>query len=345
MWTSWQELPQHFARPAWLWLLLLVPALALLAWRAEVWRQRALALLGQSRQLRELELRRRRGRFWSRFALQFGLTLLILAAAGPQWGRDWEASTAPGRDLILTLDVSRSMTAEQPSRLDLVRNAVRDLLASIRQRGGHRIAIVLFAGRAQIVCPLTQDYDHVADVLDQLDELRLDPDLGPGPREASGTRIGQGIGASLRARDERSAGVCDILLFSDGDDPAPDLEWEYGVLAARDAGVPVSVVAVGDPTQESTIPTPDGPLKDRDGRPVLTRLDEANLKKIAEETQGTFIAARRTSVPLGTLYRESIAPLPRRDGSVDPVPIQQARYRLFLVPALVLLMLGLGRRD
>jgi Ca-activated chloride channel family protein len=274
-----------------------------------------------------------------------GLALLILAAAGPQWGRDWEASTAPGRDLVLVIDVSFSMTAEQPSRLDLVRRAVTDLLASVRQRGGHRVAVVLFAGRPQIVCPLTQDYDQVANVMEDLDELRLDPELAPGPREASGTRIGLGIVEGLRTLDERSAGVCDLLLFSDGDDPAGDTEWEYGVLEARGVGVPVSVIGVGDPVQESQIPTPNGPHKDRSGRVVLTRLEEANLRKIAQETGGQYIPARRTTVPLGTIYRESIATLPRRNESVDALPTQKARYPLFLLPALGLLVLGLSRRD
>jgi Ca-activated chloride channel family protein len=345
MWTYWQETSTHFARPALLAVLLIVPLLAILGWRAEVWRRRALSQLGSSRQVRELEMRRQRNRFWSRLALQLGLALLILAAAGPQWGRDWEASTAPGRDLILVIDVSGSMTAEQPSRLDLVRRAVADLLASIRQRGGHRIGIVLFAGRPQIVCPLTQDYDHVENVMDQLDELRLDPDLGPGPRGPSGTRIAAGVQEAMLARDEHSAGVCDVLLFSDGDDPASDGEWEYAVPVAKGEGIPISVVGVGDPVQDSTIPTPDGPQRDRSGRIITTRLEEDKLRKIAQETGGQYIPARRTTVPLGTIYRESIATLPRRDQSVDALPTQKAQYRTFLMPALFLLVVGLTRRD
>lgn len=335
------EFAGFFARPWLLTLLVCVPILALLGWRAERWRRRALAQLTSSREVVQLREADRSGRIWSGLALQLGLMLLIVAAAGPQWGRDWGVATTVGRDLIVVVDVSRSMTAEQPSRIELAQRALTDLLTALRQRGGHRVGVVLFAGRSKVVCPLTQDYDHVGTVLGQLDDLRNDPELGPGPREASGTRIGLGIVAALRARDEYSQGVLDVLLLSDGDDPSGDLEWEFGVLEARGLNVPVSVIGLGDPVRDSAIPN----FKDANGRPVQTRLYEDSLRKIASETGGEYIPAQRLAVPLGRIYLDSIVTLPRRGDPVDQLPTFQARYPWFLVPALILLGLGMRRRE
>ncbi len=334
------DLTATFARPWLLGLLVVVPLLAVLAWRTDRWRRRALDQIG-GRQAFQLQEQRRRGQFWARLAQQLGLVLLILAAAGPQWGRDWGTATTTGRDLMLVLDVSRSMTAEQPSRIELAQRALEDLLTTLRQRGGHRVGLVLFAGRPRLVCPLTQDYDHFAGVLDQVAEMRHDPELGPGPREASGTRIGLALVEALRSRDERSRDVLDVVLLSDGDDPSGDLEWEYGVLEARALNVPISVVGLGDPVLESVIPN----FKDASGHAVRTRLYEDSLRKIAAETGGEYIPARRTAVPLGRLYLDSIATLSRRGETIDELPTLRPRYPLFLVPALLLLVLGLARRD
>lgn len=332
------DIAATFARPWVLWLLAVVPVLGILAWRADVWRRRALAQVG-GRQVHQLQEQRRRGRFWANLAVQTGLVLLVLAAAGPQWGLDWGTATTSGRDIVLVVDVSRSMTAEVPSRIEQARRALADLLAALRQRGGHRVGVVLFAGRPLVVCPLTQDYDHVGAVLDQLDELRRDPDLGPGPREASGTRLGPALVAALRMRDDQSRGVFDLLLLSDGDDPSGDQEWELGVLEADAAKVPISVVGVGDAVLDAVIPD----FKDAAGQPVRTRLNEDPLRKIATATGGRYDHVRRTA--LDRFYLDAIDRLPRRAEGIDQLPTPQARYPLFLVPALVLLALGLGRRE
>jgi len=332
------DIAATFARPWVLWLLAVVPVLGILAWRADVWRRRALARVG-GRQVHQLQEQRRRGRFWANLGVQTGLVLCVLAAAGPQWGLDWGTATTSGRDIVLVVDVSRSMTAEVPSRIEQARRALTDLLAALRQRGGHRVGVVLFAGRPLVACPLTQDYDHAGAVLDQLDELRRDPDLGPGPREASGTRLGRGLVEGLRMRDEQSRGVFDVILLSDGDDPSGDLEWEFGVLEARAAEVPISVVGVGDAVQDAVIPD----FRDGSGQPVRTRLNEDPLRKIASATEGRYDHLRRTA--LDRFYLDAIDRLPRRGDAIDALPTPQARYPLFLVPALVLLALGLGRRE
>ena len=105
-----------------------------------------------------------------------------------------------------------------------------DLAETMKKHGGHRLALVVFAGRAKLACPLTHDYDNFREAVDAVDTEAPDPELEPGPGAASGTRIGAAIHEALLAHDPRPQfhGDRDILLLSDGDDPAHDGEWREG---------------------------------------------------------------------------------------------------------------------
>src|SRR5262249_39062441 len=160
-----------------------------------------------------------------------------------------------------------------PSRLERAKAALADLSRGVERRGGHRLALVVFAGRARLACPLTHDYDHFRETLDAVDTAAPDTDLEPGPGVASGTRIGRGLAQAVLAHDPRFQGCRDILLVSDGDDPARDGEWRQGAAEARAQGIPVHAVGVGDPDRGHRIPAGEGWLH-HDGREVLTRLQD-----------------------------------------------------------------------
>src|SRR5487761_1492093 len=180
-----------FAHPWMLWFLTALPFLAALGVWSTRRRRQALARLGDPVAV-EMQLASRRG--WRRLrglCLLLGMLGLGLGLAGPQWGRDWNQSAAPGRDLVVVLDCSRSMLAETPSRLERARDALLDLADAVESRGGHRLALVLFAGKARLACPLTHDYDHFRSKLEHLDVVAQERDLEPGPSEKSGTRLGQ----------------------------------------------------------------------------------------------------------------------------------------------------------
>jgi Ca-activated chloride channel family protein len=333
-----------FARP---WLLCMLAVLPL--WTAlHLWtssrRRRALAMLGASRGLSLQIARRVRMRRRAMMFLFPGMICLALASAGPQWGRDWGQSTSPGRDVIVVLDCSRSMLAETPTRLARAQEALTNLAGAVRRRGGHRLGLVLFAARAKLVCPLTQDYDHFQQTLALIPTAPFDPELGPGEEQTSGTRIGLGIVEALRARDEFSEGVCEIILLSDGDDPSEDREWGRGLAVADALQVPVHVIGIGDPIQGSTI-LHDGEPLEHGGQPVITRLQEAPLREIAQRTAGQYIDARTKAIPLGELYLETIATLPLRQASVDALPVYQQRSMWFFLPAFVFLLIGLFLRS
>jgi Ca-activated chloride channel family protein len=338
-----------FAQP---WLLCSLAALPLLgllgAWSA--WRRkRALALLTGPISMERL---RNGGWLWNTLrglSLSSGLMLLAIGSAGPQWDRVPEL-TSPGRDLVAVLDCSRSMLAERPCRLERARRALDNLARDLKRHGGHRLALVVFATRAAVLCPLTYDYDHFLEALetfrepDSSDKQRAfaarlaQLDLGPGSGDPSGTRLGSGIDAAVSLADPRSPGTLDILLLSDGDDPVPDRSWEAAVARARGFSAPVFVLGVGDPENDSRL----RPEYLRPGEsPFPTRLQEAPLAEIAQLTQGEYFPARTESLALAALYRNRIAGRPLREQSDEALTGYRQQYPWFLLPAFLLLTVAL----
>src|SRR5262245_24644669 len=242
-----------FSTPFALWLLLTLPVLALLGWLGQRRRARAVARLGSTPGVGLMLAVRDPWAGIRGVCLSSGIALLVVGVAGPQWGREW-VQAAAGRDVVVVLDMSRSMLAEQPSRFERAKAALVDLSREVQKRGGHRLGLVVFAGAAKIACPLTHDYDHFREVLDQIDADELPEELRP-DSGGSGTRIGVGLReAAQAAHDERYRGFQEILLVSDGDDPARDEEWRGGISAARERGIAVHTVGVGDPERASSIP-------------------------------------------------------------------------------------------
>jgi len=270
------------------------------------------------------------------------VVLLVLGIAGPQWGRQTlrAEDLATGRDLVVVLDLSRSMLAEQPSRQERALGALRDLAGTMQAQGGQRVVLVVFAAHANLVFPLTTDYDHFREALAHQDADDLPPALRPRKDEAagSGTRIGQALRMAVAAHDPHSKGAQDILLVSDGDDPAGDDEWATGAEAARAQGIPVYTVGVGDPDASSPIPTRSGPLK-HNGQVVATRLEERPLQEIARRTHGLYLAARTNEVSVGKWLHGVIAARGegRREGGEHEeqvLSLYRPRYAWFFGAAL-----------
>jgi Ca-activated chloride channel family protein len=336
-----------FAHPWLLALLALLPPLALVATLAVRRRRRALRQLGGAATWENVGPG---GRRWlRRLLLALAALMLIVGVAGPQGGRDWEQSAAAGRDWIVVLDMSRSMLAETPSRFERARTAVLDLANTVEQRGGHRIALVIFAARAQVACPLTRDYDHFRETVRLLDATQPPSAIAAEPESISGTRIGLALAAALQNHEPRAHGFQDVLLLSDGDDPARDGDWQPAVDLARQQSIPVHTVGIGDPAAGHAIPLQDGYLE-YEGERVLTKLEEKPLQEIARATGGTHSPAQTKALPLGELFRERIekAGVPAEEND-DRLPVPRQYYVWFLAPALGLLalemLLGAGRRK
>ncbi len=195
-----------------------------------------------------------------------------------------------------------------------------------------------------MACPLTHDYDHFRSRLDDIESAARERDLEPGPGQPSGTRLGQALALAVVADEGRSPETRDVLLLSDGDDPARDGEWRQGARIAVALGIRIHTIGIGDPNTDSVIRLDSGPLL-HDGQPVHTRLEEAPLREIAELTGGVYVPARTRALPLGALYLDTIANQPQREDSDDALPTYQQRYAWFLGPALGFLALVLFLGD
>jgi Ca-activated chloride channel homolog len=343
----------RFAHSYALWLLLLLPMLVLLnRWSA---RQKRMAVVKIGRpaavagQLTHSIPRRR----WFGLAYPLGWILLILGLAGPQWGRSDETGVAVGRDIVIVIDLSRSMWADdvnlpqagwhtddpkeryEPKRWLAAREGALDLLNGIRQRGGHRVALVVFASHPKVLCPLTTDYDHIRHVIEEIDGQHPPPECRPGLAEViSGTRIGAGLIEAVNLQDKRFPGYQDIFLLSDGDDPGDDKEWLQGSIKAREKNIPIYAVGIGNPDQARPL------ILGVELIPIETKLQEQPLMQIASETRGEYIAARMNPPQLGEFFRTKLEQLPSREVSDDTIPLPKERYPWFLAPALVFFLIG-----
>lgn len=268
-------------------------------------------------------------RRWLRALLTLtAVGLSAVALAGPQYGYRWETVDRRGIDLVVAIDCSRSMLAEdiQPNRLQRAKREVLDLLDLLQ---GDRIALVAFAGTAFLQCPLTLDYQAVPIFLEA-----LDPDYLP----VGGSDIGAAIDTAGAAFDPESPAEKAMVLITDGEPTGID-----PVAAAeriRDQGVKLFAIAVGSETG-GPIPGRDGAfVKDAAGNLVLARVDLAMLEKIAHLTGGVALRSVAGNADLKRIYQDQIR------GRMNPVEltggrrkVQQDRYQWFLGAAVVLLLL------
>lgn len=318
--------------------LVILPLAGLLLRRAARLRRAGMNRLGRTLPVRR-QVRGRPGRRLLKQTMVLGgLAAGILGMAGPRWGEAPGATRRADEDLMVVLDVSRSMQAEQPSRLTRAVRALQDLVDSARPRGDIRFGLVLGAARPILAFPLTRDYDGLRTILDNIAAGDLPPELWPATRDRSpsGTRLGAALQLAVRSLPNEAPGPRSILLVSDGDDPLTDEEWRLGTAAARQAGPAVHVAGIGDPNR----PQPLRILGVRvlhAGRQVDTRMNEEVLQEIARAAGGTYFPLHdNPRPPLASLYRamkaahRSTEPPAFREG----LPQAVSRHAVFLFLAL-----------
>jgi Ca-activated chloride channel family protein len=262
--------------------------------------------------------------------------VLALAAAGPRWGtRAVEGETA-SRSVVLALDVSKSMLAEdiEPNRLERQRLFVRRL---IRELAGDRIGMVVFAGRAYVLAPLTVDHSALHLFLDALD---------PGIVSQGGSSLAAALTqATILARGANEiAGDRAVLLVSDGEALENEALVHEAADAAASSNVTVFTVGIGT-TSGAPVPEIDprtgrvsGYKRDEDGETVVSRLNASLLNEVARRTGGTYVSMSGGDVTgqivaaLGAVQRSPNAPAARQ---LQP----RERYGLFAAFALLLLAL------
>lgn len=327
----------RFANPQYLWLLLLIPLFALLFWLAARSRRKRLARFGNPEVLRELTPDVSTGRIVLKFMLFCGaMTLLILAAARPQFGSRLREEKAQGIEMMLTVDVSNSMLAEdfEPNRLERTKYAINKLFDGLHQ---DRVGMIVFAGEPKVQLPITSDY-RMAKAFAK----RIDPSLVSVQGTAVGKALEQAL-LSFSGETEQSHGRV-IILITDGEDH----DGNALAVAERAAQMGIRIFTIGIGTPEGAPIQIDGEfIKDENGDMVVSKLNEEMLSQIAEITGGAYVRSSKQSIGLEEIVK-SINDMEQTELATIKFEEFNEQYQYLLIAALVLLlveMILLDRRN
>lgn len=323
----------RFGALPYLYLIWLVPALAACYLYGFGRKRKALAAFMDLGLAPQLLPHMSRMRQWLKAGCTIGaVACLICALMQPQWGKRWQDVPRRGRDMMILLDVSRSMLVEDiaPNRLERAKSDIKDLVQILHREGGHRIGLVAFAGRASLQCPLTLDYAFFLQKLNA---------VGPHTAGRGGTLIGDAIRQALHGFGTLAHNYKDILLITDGEDHESfPLE---AAQAAAEQGISIYTIGIGDPETGSRIPVRndqgDRSYVRYDGREVRSRMQENLLLQIAERTGGAYVPAGVRAIELDRIYTDYIAPKARRHLDVAARERYVHRFQWFILAGLLLL--------
>jgi Ca-activated chloride channel homolog len=323
----------RFFQEHFLWLLLLIPALAAFYWAAFRRKRRDLERFGNPALVALLTASvSRRRQVLKTVLVTAAVLFLVLALARPQFGTKLRTVKREGQDIVVALDVSLSMQAEdiKPNRLEKAKHEIASMIDKFQ---GDRIALVAFAGKAFVQCPLTLDYGAAKMFLDA-----MTPDLIPVP----GTAVKAAIEASVTCFSAQDRKHKVLVLITDGEDHAGD-PVDAAKAAAKE-GVVIYTVGLGSP-EGVPIPTaseagaaPGGFKKNRSGEVVMTKLDEVSLEKIALETGGKYYRATPGEVELERIY-DDILKMEKKSLASRQFTQFEERFQIPLAFAIILLAL------
>jgi Ca-activated chloride channel family protein len=323
----------HFARPEWLFALLgLLPVVAWLIFSVTRPSKGPIHLYADEHLLphltgvRELNVNERWGRFvrWSLLWI-----LAVIAMAGPRWDFTDIQAFSPGSDLIVLLDISRSMNVAdvQPSRLARARQEIQDL---VQLNNKVRIGLIAFASVAHIVSPITEDGQSILNAL---------PALTTDLTTLQGSRLNAALDrAETLLSGQSTEGGRSILLISDGDFDEPDLLQRVQALADKE--IKLHVLAIGT-TAGGPVPARIGQselMRDRSGRTIDSRLNEKLLEQMAKTGNGIYLEADfrdDDSLEILDLAAEGAAAASETN---EKTRVWNERFYWMLLPLLIILL-------
>ncbi|MBE6236357.1 MAG: VWA domain-containing protein [Bacteroidales bacterium] len=269
----------HFAQAQYLFLLLLIPFFFIIQTVMLKLRRRRIRRFGDEELVAGLMPSYAKGRVWVRLTLfSIGFLFFVIGLSRPQIGAKLKEHETRGAEIMIVLDVSNSMLAEDysPNRLERAKLAISRLVDKLRE---DRIGLIVFAGNAFVQLPITTDYVSAKMFLNSISTESV---------PVQGTAIGEAISTAMRSFSPQSEKSRAVIVITDGENHEDD-PVEAARIAAE-AGARVFTIGVGSP-EGKPIPMDGELLKDKDGNIVVTRLDEDVLKEVAAVGNGAYVRA------------------------------------------------------
>ena len=320
----------RFGNIEYLWGLLIIPALAIIFAWSRIARRRALKKFGQPEMLEDLMPFQSKSRPVLKFViLMLALVFFIVGIARPQFGSKLKTEKREGVELIIALDVSNSMMAEdiQPNRLERAKRAISRLIDRLQD---DKIGLIVFAGDAYTQLPITSDYNSAKLFLNSVNTQIV-------PKQ--GTAIGAAIDLAHNSFTPSGEANKAIIVITDGENHEDD-----AVSAAKDAlddGIIVHTIGMGLPSGSPIPVLRNGQtdyLKDRDGKVVVTKLNEKMLEQIAAAGQGIYVRANNAQVGLNALFDE-INKMEKQEMETRTFSEYDDQFQYFFAIGLFLLLL------
>ena len=325
----------RFANSEYLYLLLLIPVLAIIYALVARRRRHLLAKFGNLELLKGLMPDFSRGRLRLKFVLYLlAFACVVLAAARPQFGSKLREEKSKGVEMMLVVDVSNSMLAEdfEPNRLERTKYAIGKLFEGLQQE---RVGLVAFAGEPKVQLPITSDYRMA-----QAFAKRLSPTLVG----EQGTAIGKALQLATLSFSSQSEQSRVIVLITDGENHEDDAVEAARV--AKEQGIRIYTIGIGTP-EGAPIKINGEFVKDEDGQMVVSKLGEQMLEQIASITEGAYVRATKQSIGLEEIVK-SINEMEKSELSTVRYEEYNEQYQYLLAVALALLLIEsliLSRRN
>jgi Ca-activated chloride channel family protein len=320
----------RFANPEYLYLLLLLPLLIILWILNEYRKRRALKRFGNIELVKKLIPELSKIRPALKFVLQLiALSFSIILLARPQFGSKLEEVKRLGVEVILALDVSNSMLAEdiQPNRLERAKQAISRLVENL---DNDKIGLIVFAGDAYTQIPVTTDYISAKMFLSA-----ISPQMVP----KQGTAIGSAIDLGMRSFTPGTGRSKAIVIITDGENHEDDPVAKAKEAAA--AGIVIHTIGIGSaegvPVSVASTGKKDY-LKDTDGNTVISKLDENILKDIAVAANGRYVRANNSNIGLDEVYNE-IKKMKKQEMEGKMFTEYNDQFQIFAGAALLLLLI------
>lgn len=309
----------------------LLPVFILMYWLLNRWRKKTFATYGDLLIIEHLipDVSKSK-RNWKFFAFTLAFGLVIIGIVNPQVGTKLEEVKRKGADLMICLDVSNSMKAEdlQPNRIEKAKQEISKLINKLE---GDRIGIIVFAGEAYVQLPITTDYAAAKLFLES-----ISTDLIP----TQGTAIGTAINLALESFGKDEGKNKAIVIITDGENHEDDAI--SAAEASAEKGIAIHTIGMGSP-DGAPIPiyknnVREGFKKDKEGNSVITKLNEQSLLEIAAAGNGIYVRASNSDAGLYKVVNE-INKLEKKSFESKIYSDYEDRFQWFIAPALLFLLI------